>query len=69
MEAKFYYAGLPSEPVLVYRTGATPWKKPTGPEAYCVLKEPRPVSDHQIATVWDDLGPKVPDYLDSLGVA
>ncbi|KAI1787627.1 hypothetical protein LXA43DRAFT_895905, partial [Ganoderma leucocontextum] len=45
-----------------------PWEKPTGPEAYRVLKEARPVFDHRIATVWDDLGPKVPDYLDSVGV-
>jgi hypothetical protein len=31
MEAKLYYAGLPSKPVLVARTGI-PWEAPTGPE-------------------------------------
>jgi hypothetical protein len=67
-EALAYYAGLPSEPVLVCRTGNTSWKRPTGFGAYGVLREVRPVFDHQIATVWDNLGPKVPDYLDSVGV-
>jgi hypothetical protein len=69
-EALAYYAGLPSAPqaVLVCRTGNTSWKRPTGPEAYRVLMEAKPVFDHQIATVWDNLGPKVPDYLDSVGV-
>ena len=33
-----------------------------------MLRDARPVFDHQIATVWDNLGPKVPDYLDSVGV-
>ena len=60
-EAFAYYAGLPSEPVLVCRTGNTSWKRPTGHEAYDVPREARPVFDHQIATVWDNLGPKVPD--------
>jgi hypothetical protein len=30
MEAKFYYAGLPSAPLLVARTGTTSWKAPIG---------------------------------------
>ena len=67
-EALTYYAGLPSEPILVCRTGNTSWKRPTGFGAYGVLREAMPVFDHQIATVWDNLGPKVPDYLDSVGV-
>ena len=67
-EAMFYYSGLPSSPRLVYRTGATPWTKPTGPEAYRVLKELRPVFGHKLNTVWKDLGPKVRDILDSVGV-
>ena len=69
-EAFAYYAGLPSAPVLVCRTRNTSWKRPTGPgpRAYRVLREAKPVFDHQIATVWDNLGPKVPDCLDSVGV-
>ncbi|KAI0042261.1 hypothetical protein FA95DRAFT_1610323 [Auriscalpium vulgare] len=34
MEAKFYYAGLPSAPVLVARSSTTPWKIPTSVEEY-----------------------------------
>jgi len=64
-EATFYYSGLTSNPLLVYRTGTTPWKPPTGPEAYRVLKEVKPVFSHKIATVWGDLGPKVCSCLDS----
>ncbi|KAF8572664.1 hypothetical protein K439DRAFT_117879 [Ramaria rubella] len=67
-EAMFYYSGLPSSPRLVYRSGATPWKMPTGPEAYRVLKELRPVFRHKLNTVWQDLGPKVRDFLDSARV-
>ena len=43
MEAKFYYAGLPSAPRLVARTGTTSWEASTGPEAYREVKELRPV--------------------------
>jgi hypothetical protein len=64
----FYYSGLPSGPRLVYRTGTKPWTKPTGPEAYRVLKELRPVFGHKLNTVWDVLGPEVRDFLDSLEV-
>ncbi|KAH9044292.1 hypothetical protein EDB85DRAFT_2284617 [Lactarius pseudohatsudake] len=66
-EAKTFYYGLPSNPVLVFQTG-TPWKKPTGPEAYSVPKEVRPVFDDQIATVWDEMGTQVFEYLDSVEV-
>jgi hypothetical protein len=67
-EAMFYYSGLCSSPRLVYRTGTTPWKKPTGPEAYHQLKELRPVFGHKLDIVWKDLGPKVCQLLDSQGV-
>jgi hypothetical protein len=67
-EAIFYYSGLPSGPRLVYRTGPTPWTKPSGLEAYTVLKELRPVFGHKLNTVWKDLGPKIHDCLDSVGV-
>lgn len=69
MEAKFYYAGLPSSPVLVARTGRTPWKAPTGLEAYRVLKELRPVGDHPLNAVWEDkLAHRLFDLLKSMKV-
>jgi hypothetical protein len=51
-EARLYYAGLPSSPTLLYRTGKT-WSPPSGPEAYRRLKELRPVFDHPIVDIWD----------------
>lgn len=67
-EARAYYAGLPSRPTLVYRTGAK-WFPPTGPEAHLRRKVLCPVSGHAIAKVWDDeLGQKVIDALDDNGV-
>jgi hypothetical protein len=54
MEAKFYYAGLPSAPVLVARTGTTPWEAPTGPEAYRKVKELCVVGNHTLKEVWED---------------
>ncbi|RPD77930.1 hypothetical protein L226DRAFT_551669 [Lentinus tigrinus ALCF2SS1-7] len=68
MEHIKYYAGLPSQPVLVARTGP-PWFPPTGPEAYTVQKELRSFGDHRIRTVWEtELAPKVIDLLDSKAV-
>ncbi|KAF9509974.1 hypothetical protein BS47DRAFT_1410215 [Hydnum rufescens UP504] len=59
---------LPSRPKLVYRTGTTPWTKPTGLEAYTVLKELRPVFGHSSTTSGKTLGPEVYSFLDSVGV-
>jgi hypothetical protein len=60
MEAKFYYAGLPSGPALVARTG-TPWKAPTGPEAYRRIRELRAVGNHALTEVWEgNLDLKIP---------
>jgi hypothetical protein len=41
---------------------------PTGPEAQRELKELRPVFGHKLNTIWDVLGPKVRDFLNSLKV-
>src|SRR5579863_1305445 len=69
MEAKCYYAGLPSSPVLVARTGTTPWNEPTGPEAYLVYQELRPVGNHTLKEVWEDnLALKIHALLDSMKV-
>jgi hypothetical protein len=67
-EAMGYYSGLPSSPKLIYRTGTTPWEIPTGPWARSPLKELRPVYGHKLNTVWKDLGPKIHDCLDSVGI-
>lgn len=68
-EARSYYAGLPSSPVLVAPTGSIPWKKPTGRWAYDVIRELRPVGDHALKEVWEgNLALKLHDLLDSMGV-
>ena len=65
----FYYAGLPSGPKLVARTGTTPWKAPDGPEAYRKIKELRPVGNHALKGVWEDnLAIKLHVLLDSMKV-
>jgi len=68
LEAKLYYAGLPSEPRLIARTGPL-WEAPSGPEAYPRLKELRIPGDHGIFEVWEDgLAFKVHAILDQNGV-
>ncbi|KAF9235843.1 hypothetical protein BU15DRAFT_89406 [Melanogaster broomeanus] len=64
-EAQSYYAGLHSQPTLLYRTGEQ-WFPPSGPEAPCRLKELCEVFTHPITKVWDhDLAWKVVDILDA----
>ena len=53
-EALFYYAGLPSAPRLVARTGGTPWEAPIGLEAYTVRKELLPGgTHHSLSKAWE----------------
>ena len=60
LEAKFYYTGLPSAPILVARTSTTPWEPPTGSEADYEPKELRGIGNHPLKDAWDDhLAPKV----------
>ncbi|KAG8752242.1 hypothetical protein FRC11_008546, partial [Ceratobasidium sp. 423] len=67
-EANSYYAGLPSRPILVARTGAE-WEEPTGLEAYSVIRELRPVGNHAITEVWEDnLAFKIHALLDKMKV-
>ncbi|KAG0129059.1 hypothetical protein HOY82DRAFT_418656 [Tuber indicum] len=69
-EAQFYYAGLPSRPVLVGRSSTTPWEEPSGLEAYLKHKVLRPVGRHPINDVWEgNLPRKVIEHLDSKKVA
>ncbi|EJD02794.1 uncharacterized protein FOMMEDRAFT_156139 [Fomitiporia mediterranea MF3/22] len=69
MEAKHYYDGLPSAPVLVARTSTTPWQEPSGPEAYRTAKELGTVYNHALSKAWNDnLAPKVFNLLDSMKI-
>ena len=65
LEARFYYYGLPSKPVLVARTGSTPWEVPTGPWAFPPKKQLGIVGNHEISEIWHALGPRVRDILDN----
>jgi hypothetical protein len=68
MEAKHYYYGLPSRPLLVARTGP-PWEVPSGPEAGWRPKELRPLFNHALNDVWEgDLLREVLTLLDSMKV-
>ena len=68
-EALSYYAGLPSEPILIYRTGK-PWYPPEGPEAYRRTKELRPVFNHPIVDLWSNgLSDEVIKVLDTHAVS
>ena len=62
MEAKFYYAGLPSAPILVARTSTSPWDVKN-------VKELGPANHAALGEAWDgDLGFKVCALLDSMNV-
>jgi len=68
-ESKCYYAGLYSCPLLIARTGTTPWETPTGPEAYTRPKVLRIVGNHEIEDVWEDnLALKVHAILEQNGI-
>lgn len=68
-EALKYFAGLPSYPRLVARTGATQWHAPTGMETYTVYQELRVVGTHPISSVWEnDLALKLHHVLDKMNV-
>ncbi|CUS13207.1 unnamed protein product [Tuber aestivum] len=51
MEAKHYYHGLCSRPILVARSGTDTWNPPAGPVADLPCKELRPISSHPIRAV------------------
>jgi hypothetical protein len=66
-EAKHYYYGLPSKPLLVARSSTNVWLKPTGPAPDPAPKEIRPVShQHRLREIWQaTIGPALVKYLDS----
>ena len=51
--SEIYYKGLASQPRLIATTNQDPYKEPTGPEAYSILKELKRLGDHPLAKVWD----------------
>lgn len=64
-EALSYYAGLPSKPTLLFRTGMK-WTPPSGPEAHLRRKELRPVFHHSIVDKWNGgLGLEVAGIMDA----
>lgn len=63
---EFHY-GMPSRPICIYHTGDS-WQRPTGPEAYGVPKEARPIFTHPIAPVWREVGQQVYEYFDSINL-
>jgi len=67
-EARFYYAGLPSAPILVGRSGSdTRWKVPTSPDTYQKLQEFRASLDKPFDQDWDaDVASKRKALLDSI---
>ncbi|KDN45714.1 hypothetical protein RSAG8_04798, partial [Rhizoctonia solani AG-8 WAC10335] len=64
-EARSYYAGIPSSPTLVYRTGPA-WTPPSGPEAYRRLKELCPVYNHPMMGIWDKLSEELSEEVVAL---
>jgi hypothetical protein len=69
-EAQFYYAGLPSHPLLIARSSSptTPWME-RGPEAYPQRKELKVVGNHALNNIWENtLAPLVLALLESEGV-
>ncbi|KAN0136147.1 hypothetical protein V8E53_006007, partial [Lactarius tabidus] len=69
LEAKYYYTGLPSAPILVARTSTTPWEMPTGPEAYRKGKELRTVFNPTLSEAMQgDMSSKLFAVLDSMEV-
>ena len=54
LEAKLYYKGLHSKPLLVARTGMNEWQPPDGPEAFLPRKTIRPAGQHKIQGFWEE---------------
>jgi hypothetical protein len=68
-EAKYYYGGLPSAPILVARTSTTPWEMPTGPEASHKAKELRTAYNPSLGEAMrGDMSSKLFAVLDSMEV-
>jgi hypothetical protein len=69
VEAKYFYYGLPSQPLLVARSSTNAWFEPTGPEAYLFPKESSPIGLHPLREIWEaTVGPAIVVYLGSKGV-
>ncbi|KAG5636344.1 hypothetical protein H0H81_008367 [Sphagnurus paluster] len=58
------FFGLPSNPRCIFKTG-NPWRVRTGPQAWRILREARPVCDHPIRPRWLEIGQLISEHLDS----
>ena len=66
-EARFYYAGLSSAPILVARSSITPWEVPTSPDTYQKLQELRAAFSKPFGRYWEaDVSCKREALLDSV---
>ena len=69
VEAKYFYYGLPSQPLLVARSSTNVWVQPAGPEAYLLPKASSPIGPHPLRDIWEPtVGPALIHYLVSKGV-
>ena len=69
VEAKYYYFGTPSRPLLVARSSTDVWEEPRGLEAYHLPRESSPIGLHPLREIWEaTVGPALVHYLDSKGV-
>ena len=69
VEAKFYYYGLPSQPILVAWLSTNIWVELTGPKAYHVPKEASPIGLHPLWEIWEaTVGLALIHYLNFKGV-
>ena len=65
-EAKYYYYGIPSCPLLVARSSANVWVEPTGLESCHIPKESSPIGWHPLREIWETtVGPAIIGYLHS----
>ena len=69
-EFYLYYSGIPSYPLLLARTGLTPYEEPPpGPESYRKRKKLGIVVNHKLNSIWEYLvAPRIQVRLDELGV-
>jgi hypothetical protein len=59
VEARCFYYGIPSRPLLVARSSTNVWVEPTGPEAYLHPKESSPIGLHPLREIWEvTVGPR-----------
>ncbi|KAI5998401.1 hypothetical protein F5J12DRAFT_700219, partial [Pisolithus orientalis] len=61
------FYGLPSNPRCIFKTGAL-WPVRTGPQAWRIPREVRPVCDHPMQDRWLGIGQSIYEHLDSCSI-